>query len=43
MKKFMILAAALLLSAKFASAGDIGIATGAPTGTNYPMGEDIVR
>ena len=43
MKKFMILAAALLLSAKFAVAGDIGIATGAPTGTNYPMGEDIVR
>jgi TRAP transporter TAXI family solute receptor len=26
-----------------AQAGDIGIASGAPTGTNYPMGEDIVR
>jgi uncharacterized protein len=40
MKKTLIAFAALAF-ASAASAGAVGIASGAPTGTNYPMAEDI--
>lgn len=40
MKKTLIAFAALAF-ATAASAGAVGIASGAPTGTNYPMAEDI--
>lgn len=43
MKKIILMAMLALSIGGAAQAGDIGIATGAPTGTNYPMGEDIVR
>jgi TRAP transporter TAXI family solute receptor len=43
MKKIILTAVLAILTSGFAQAGDIGIASGAPTGTNYPMGEDIVR
>lgn len=43
MKKIILTAALAFLTCGIAQAGDIGIASGAPTGTNYPMGEDIVR
>lgn len=43
MKKIILTAVLAFLTTGMAQAGDIGIASGAPTGTNYPMGEDIVR
>lgn len=42
MKRILFLATALLALAS-ASAADIGIASGQPTGTNYPMAADIVK
>jgi TRAP transporter TAXI family solute receptor len=41
MKKFLI--AIVMALASTAVMADVGIASGAPTGTNYPMAEDIVR
>jgi TRAP transporter TAXI family solute receptor len=43
MKKIIMIALLTFLVGGYAQAGDIGIASGAPTGTNYPMGDDIAR